>query len=91
MTAMASWSPTGTDRDRRVSGFWTSRRSLVVTWISLALWVGVTVVGAIVLASGQIVGLVVLVAGVVFTAVRVGVLVLTTRDKPPSTAPDVTD
>jgi hypothetical protein len=73
-----------------VSGFWTSRRSLVVTWVSLVLWVAVTVAGAIVFASGQIVGLVVLLAGAVFTAVRVGVLVLTAHEKPASTAPDST-
>jgi uncharacterized membrane-anchored protein len=73
-----------------VSGFWTSRRSLAVTWVSLVLWVAVTVAGAMVFASGQIVGLVVLIAGAVFTAVRVGVLVLTAREKPASTAPDPT-
>ena len=74
-----------------MSAFWTSRRSLVVTWVSLVLWVAVTVIGAIVFLSGQIVGLVVLIAGVVFTAVRVGVLVLTARGKPASTASDATD
>jgi NADH:ubiquinone oxidoreductase subunit K len=74
-----------------VSGFWTSRRSLAVTWVSLALWVAITVVGAIVFASGQIIGLVVLIVGAVFTAVRVGVLWLTARRKPASTAHDATD
>lgn len=74
-----------------MSAFWNPRRSLTVTWVSLGLWVAITIVGAIVFASGQIIGLVVLIAGAVFTAVRVGVLRLTTRDRPASTPRDATD
>lgn len=74
-----------------MSAFWNPRRSLTVTWISLGLWVAITIVGAVVFASGQIIGLVVLTAGAVFTAVRIGVLWFTTRGRPASTPPDATD
>jgi hypothetical protein len=74
-----------------VNAPWNDRRSLTITWISLGLWVAITVVGAIVFASGQIIGLVVLITGAVFTAVRVGVLWFTTRGRPASTPRDATD
>jgi hypothetical protein len=74
-----------------VSAFWNPRRSLTVTWISLGLWVAITVTGAIVFASGQIIGLVVLIAGAVFTAVHVGVLWFTLRGRAASTQQGATD
>jgi hypothetical protein len=74
-----------------VGAFWNSRRRLIVTLVSLGLWVAITVVGAIVFASGEIIGLVILIAGAVFTAVRVGVLWLTRRERPTSTSPGATD
>ncbi len=65
-----------------MSGFWNSRRSIAFAWVSLGVWVAITVVGAVVVASGEILGLVVLLVGAVFTAVRVGVLWLYVRDRP---------